>query len=76
MIRQNKNYITSFFENKKKWNEVQEGLCLNQTIKSFSNDRVDQRKKCKKTKISWAVINDALRFTPVGASLRQIFGLA
>jgi len=48
---------------------------LDQTIKPFSNDHVGQRKK-KNTKISWAVINDALRFTPVGASLRQIFGLA
>lgn len=35
-----------------------------------------KEKKKKNTKISWAVINDALRFTPVGASLRQIFGLA
>lgn len=37
---------------------------------------VNGKEKKKNTKISWAVINDALRFTPVGASLRQIFGLA
>lgn len=53
MITQNKKYNASFFSrvNKKNLRGMEEVLCLKRMIKSFSNDRVGQRKTKKNTKI-------------------------
>lgn len=75
MITQNTKYNTSFFK-KKNLRGTEEVLCLKRMIKSFSNDRVGQRKKKKYEDFrgQWLTMLYALRLSV--RRFVRIFGLA